>query len=147
MAPDFCFRGSYFNAHWDEVFDGVAWYGLEGDAVNEEERREDWEVYIPAAVHRICSIYEADCIPVFDIWFRELGFRLPFTDLQVGIFDHLRLAPSQLHPNVIAFIRAFEIVCEYLKIGVTLPLFFHIFCLQRSSDKLDGVVWWSWVSF
>ena len=61
---------------------------------------------------------------MFDIWFMELGYRLPFTDLQVVVFDHLHLAPSQLHPNAIVFIRAFEIVCEYLEIGSTIPYFF-----------------------
>ena len=147
MAPDVRLRGSYFTTRQDEVFDGVVWYGPEGEDVNEEGRQEDWAVYILAAVHWICSIYEVGRIPVFDIWFMELGFRLPFTDLQVAIFDHLRLAPSQLHPNAIAFIRAFKIVCEYLEIGATLPLFFDIFYLHQGSYKTDGVVRRSWVSF
>src|ERR1043165_6292005 len=55
VAPDVRLRGSYFTTRKDEVFDGVAWYGAKGDDVKEEERQEDWAVYIHAAVHQICS--------------------------------------------------------------------------------------------
>ena len=36
----------------------------------------------------------------------------------------------------------FEIVCDHLKIGATIPLFFYCFHIQRS--KVDGK--WGWVS-
>ena len=41
VARDFLLRGSYFTTRQDEVFDGVAWYGPEGEDVSEEGRRED----------------------------------------------------------------------------------------------------------
>src|SRR3954471_7564385 len=55
----------------------------------------------------------------------------------------LNLAPSQLHPNAFAFMRAFEIVCNYLGIGATTTLFGRCFRVQRQTA--DGR--YSWVSF
>ena len=57
---------------------------------------------------------------MYDIVFHVMGLRLPFSDFEVAVFKHLRLAPFQLNPNDIAFMRAFEIVCDHLKIGATI---------------------------
>ena len=70
---------------------------------------------------------------MYEIAFKDLGLKLPFSDFQVGVFNHLELAPSQLHPNSIAFLRAFELTCRFLRIGATIPLFFRVFHLQRQS--------------
>ncbi|MCH81998.1 hypothetical protein A2U01_0002793 [Trifolium medium] len=72
---------------------------------------------------------------MYEFAFKELGFRLPFSDLAVGVFEWLRLAPSQLHLNSLAFIRAFEIVCEHLEVEPTLPVFFRVFKLQCQPAK------------
>ncbi|MCI40007.1 hypothetical protein A2U01_0061239, partial [Trifolium medium] len=72
---------------------------------------------------------------MYQIAFEQLGYRLPFTDLEMAVFDHLCLAPSQLHPNSLAFLRAFELTASHLSIAPTLPLFFHAFGLQRSCPK------------
>ncbi|MCI43670.1 hypothetical protein A2U01_0064908, partial [Trifolium medium] len=53
------------------------------------------------------------------------------------------MAPSQLHPNLLAFIRAFEMLCEYQEVEPTMSLFFRFFKLERQSRK-DGRH--SWVS-
>src|SRR3954471_3821460 len=55
----------------------------------------------------------------------------------------LNLAPSQLHPNAFAFMRAFEIVCNYLGIGATTALFGRCFRIQRQAANGR----YSWVSF
>jgi hypothetical protein len=75
---------------------------------------------------------------MYQIAFEEFGFRLPFNDFEVAVFNRLRLAPSQLHPNSLAFVRAFEIVAAYLRIVPTLDLFFHIFRIQRTKPKGDA---------
>jgi hypothetical protein len=67
---------------------------------------------------------------MYQIAFDEFGYRLPFTDFEVAVLDHLHVAPSQLHPNSLAFFRAFEIVTTYFSIVPTLELFFYAFCLQ-----------------
>ncbi|MCI32454.1 hypothetical protein A2U01_0053668 [Trifolium medium] len=60
---------------------------------------------------------------------------MSFTDLEIAVFHHLRLAPSQLHPNSLAFLRAFEITADHLGLAPTLPLFFYAFKLQRSCPR------------
>ncbi|MCI78761.1 hypothetical protein A2U01_0100032, partial [Trifolium medium] len=52
-----------------------------------------------------------------------------------AVFNHLRVSPSQLHPNSLAFLRAFEVTAGYLGIVPTLKMFFHAFGLQCSCPK------------
>ncbi|CAI8614964.1 unnamed protein product [Vicia faba] len=79
---------------------------------------------------------------MYDIVFWEMGLQLPFSDFQMVIFWHLRLAPSELHSNGVTFMRGFEIVYNCLKIGAIIPLFFYCFHLQKR--KVDGK--WRWVA-
>ncbi|MCI11819.1 hypothetical protein A2U01_0032921, partial [Trifolium medium] len=74
-------------------------------------------------------------IPMYQIAFQQLGYRMHFTDPETAVFRHLRVSPSQLHPNSLAFLRAFEVTAGYLEIVPTLKLFFHAFGLQHSSPK------------
>jgi hypothetical protein len=83
---------------------------------------------------------------MYQIAFEEFGYRLPFNNFEASVFNHLRLAPSQLHPNSLAFLRAFEIVAAYLHIIPTLDLFFHILWIQRTKPKGDAEKY-EWVSF
>ncbi|GAU45601.1 hypothetical protein TSUD_285700 [Trifolium subterraneum] len=95
----------------------------------------DWEVRIPGAKQRICTTFKNGGFPMYQIAFEHMGLRLPFTNLEMAIFNHLEVCPSQLHPNSLAFIRAFEIVAAYLQLAPTVPLFFHIFGIQRSRPR------------
>ena len=61
--------------------------------VHEEGPREELSLYIPGKDKRICSRYDKRQIPMYDIVFRELGLRLPFSDFEVAVFRHLRVAP------------------------------------------------------
>ncbi|GAU51655.1 hypothetical protein TSUD_190920 [Trifolium subterraneum] len=82
---------------------------------------------------------------MYQIAFEHMGYRLPFSDFEVAVFRHLHLTPSQLHPNFLAFIRAFEITAVYLGFMLTIPLFFHAFHLQRSKPKGDADKKYGWV--
>ncbi|MCI31494.1 hypothetical protein A2U01_0052706, partial [Trifolium medium] len=83
---------------------------------------------------------------MYEIAFKEMGYRLPFSKFEMSVFHHLDLAPSQLYPNSLAFILAFEIVAEYLEITPTIPPFSYTFHLQRSSSKKGEPTKHGWVS-
>ncbi|WJX33097.1 hypothetical protein P8452_21344 [Trifolium repens] len=81
---------------------------------------------------------------MYEFVFKELGLRLPFSPLATEIFKYLKLAPSQLHPNAMAFVLAFEHLCEYTGVVPTRALFFRVFQLQRMTKEFGRK---SWVSF
>ncbi|CAJ2646588.1 unnamed protein product [Trifolium pratense] len=91
----------------------------------------NWEVQMPAEGERICSPYTEGGFTMYEMAFKEMGYRLPFNNLEAEIFGRLRVAPSQLHPNALAFIRAYQILCRYLEVEATVSLFFYIFKIQR----------------
>lgn len=59
--------------------------------------------------------------------FKELGLTLPFLYFQCFVLSTLNVAPTQLHPNSWAFIRAFEVLCN---ICPTTSKFFHFYALR-----------------
>ena len=52
---------------------------------------------------------------------------LPLTAFQCALLEHLNMAPSQLHPNSWATVRAFEILCPYFNIWPSVPVFLYFF--------------------
>ena len=82
--------------------------------IDREGAKDEWSVWIPGKESRICLEYDARRIPMYDILFGEMGLQLPFSDFKVAVFRHLRLIPSQFHPNLFSFPRAIDIVCDYL---------------------------------
>ncbi|MED6162935.1 hypothetical protein PIB30_075163 [Stylosanthes scabra] len=59
--------------------------------------------------------------------FAEIGGRFPFTEFECAVLRQLNYAPSQIHPNSWGFIRAFEVLMDYLQEEPSLGLFFYLF--------------------
>lgn len=128
----------YFASDSFDVHTDVGGYvDLEGNLAEN-----DWVVSVPVLDDRVCDVYPPDPIPMYQIIFREMGFGVPFTDFQVSIFNHLELAPNQLHPNSIAFLQAFELMCQHLDIRASVSLFFYCFTVKRKTKHGR----WGWVS-
>jgi hypothetical protein len=111
--------------------------------LEEEPMPGNFRAYNVGPHQKICSTFHRDGFSMYEFVFKELGLRLPFSSLATEIFRFLRLAPSQLHPNAMAFVLAFEHLCEYKGVAPTRALFFRVFQLQRTTREFGR---WSWVS-
>ncbi|RDX90658.1 hypothetical protein CR513_27456, partial [Mucuna pruriens] len=76
---------------------------------------------------------------LYDTLHSKLGIKLPFTHFERSVLRALNVAPTQLHPNSWAFVRAFELLCEDLGKAPTLGVFFWFF----TPRKTDRVGWTS----
>ncbi|RDX92924.1 hypothetical protein CR513_24881, partial [Mucuna pruriens] len=76
---------------------------------------------------------------LYDTLHSKLGIKLPFTHFERSVLRALNVAPTQLHPNSWAFVRAFELLCEDLGKVPTLGVFFWFF----TPCKTDRVGWTS----
>ncbi|RDX78615.1 hypothetical protein CR513_41083, partial [Mucuna pruriens] len=76
---------------------------------------------------------------LYDTLHSKLGIKLSFTHFERAVLHTLNVAPTQLHPNSWAFVRAFKLLCEDLGRATSLGLFFWFFSLR----KTDRVGWTS----
>ncbi|RDX58531.1 hypothetical protein CR513_62148, partial [Mucuna pruriens] len=63
----------------------------------------------------------------------KLGTKLPFTHFERLILRALNVAPTQLHSNSWAFVRAFELLCEDMRRAPSLRVFFWFFALYKTT--------------
>lgn len=56
---------------------------------------------------RECREYEACVIPLQNFLFSFIRRNLPFSDFEIGIFNHLLIAPSHLHAVNWAYVNIF----------------------------------------
>jgi hypothetical protein len=98
----------------------------------------DWELILPSTSDRVCSEYGNYIFPMYEVVFKDIGFRLPFSNFQREVLRWTKLSPTQIHPNSYAFMRDFELLCDYLRIPASKNVFFSFFTVQRGTD---------WVSF
>ncbi|MED6214080.1 hypothetical protein PIB30_099552 [Stylosanthes scabra] len=81
-----------------------------------------------SSVERVCHEGKgADWFYMYTCVFAEIGIRFPFTEFECAVLRQLNCAPSQIHPNSWGFIRAFEVLMEYLREEPSLGLFFFLF--------------------
>ncbi|RDY02256.1 hypothetical protein CR513_14307, partial [Mucuna pruriens] len=72
---------------------------------------------------------------LYDTLHSKLGIKLPFTHFERAVLQALNMAPTQLHPNSWAFVRAFELLCEDLGKASTLGVFFWFFTPRSNRAK------------
>ncbi|MED6168624.1 hypothetical protein PIB30_013356 [Stylosanthes scabra] len=75
---------------------------------------------------------------VYTTLFLDLDVRFPFTQFQCGVLSQLKCAPTQVHPNAWGFMRAFEVLMEYLEQEPELEVFFSYF--QAKGVRKGGLV-------
>ncbi|MED6171446.1 hypothetical protein PIB30_040826 [Stylosanthes scabra] len=69
----------------------------------------------------------ADWFFMYTCVFAEIGVHFPFTEFEYAVLRQLNCAPSHIHPNSWGFIRAFEVLMDYLQEEPSMSLFFYLF--------------------
>ncbi|XP_057431497.1 uncharacterized protein LOC130724309 [Lotus japonicus] len=64
---------------------------------------------------------------MYETLFSRLNIKLPFSEFECDVLRTLKVAPTQLHPNSWAYVRAFSILCRNYKINPSARLFFCFF--------------------
>jgi len=72
----------------------------------------------------------------YQMVFKRIGQRLPFSNFKRELLTELNVAPAQLHPNSWAFIRAFTILCGYLGHAPSVDVFLHFFEAKSPGNNL-----------
>ncbi|RDX61093.1 hypothetical protein CR513_60706, partial [Mucuna pruriens] len=68
---------------------------------------------------------ELSFIYLYETIVKDLGVTLPFSVFDADVFRTLGLVPIQLHPNGLATMQTFKLVCRALLIYPTAPLFLY----------------------
>ncbi|RDY08054.1 hypothetical protein CR513_07768, partial [Mucuna pruriens] len=72
------------------------------------------------------------CFYLYDTLHSKLGIKLPFSHFERAVLQVLNIAPTQLHPNGWAYVRAFELLCEDLGRAPTLGVFFWFYTVKKA---------------
>jgi len=72
--------------------------------------------------------------------FKCIGLRIPFSGFERELLTEINVAPTQLHPNSWAFVKAFGILFGYFGQPPSVDIFLHFFEVIKQGKSL-------WVSF
>ncbi|RDX75691.1 hypothetical protein CR513_44400, partial [Mucuna pruriens] len=92
-------------------------------------QKEPWSVRVSPcrageSVNTTTPADDKPCFYLYDTLHSKLGIKLPFSHFERAVLQVLNVAPTQLHPNGWAYVRAFELLCEDLQKAPTLGVFF-----------------------
>ena len=59
--------------------------------------------------------------------FKRIKLRLPLTGFERATLTKINVAPTQLHPNSLSFMRAFAILCNHFGHTPSVDVFLHFF--------------------
>ncbi|KAJ1425412.1 hypothetical protein SESBI_11126 [Sesbania bispinosa] len=108
-------------------------------SVLEPDYEELYTISPPEPSDRVCHRGETNAGFMFLYAFLvyRLKVRLPFTEFERSVLKHYRVAPSQFHPNAWGFVKSFEILCGFLAVTPTVPLFSHFFdvCPRKAGER------------
>ena len=86
-------------------------------------------LFIPAGLGNLFAWKGDPFFFMYQTVFKCIGVCLPFTPFERELLTEINTAPTQLHPNSWAFVRAFQILCGYLGILPSVDVFLHFFPL------------------
>jgi len=77
-----------------------------------------------------------DFVYVYDYLFKEYNITFPLTNFEAGMLNLMNIAPSQLHPNIWAFLQCFELLRDQLGLVPSVNAFTYF--NQMKLGKLVG---------
>jgi len=94
-----------------------------------------------------CTIGEPVCgderanneVPFFyfyQVVFKRIGMRLPFSRFERELLTEINIAPAQLHPNGWAFVKAFGVLCGFFGCTPSVDVFLHFFEVKKQGKSL-----------
>lgn len=106
-------------------------------------RNDDQDAYldiVPCAPNEPCCFGKPDTdgknhTYFFENIFSDLKYRLPLSDITCSVLTLLNVAPTQLHCNSWAYVKAFEFLYQTLGIEPTSNRFFYFFETSGRSVK------------
>lgn len=69
---------------------------------------------------------------MYEVVLDKIDVLVPFTVFEMTMLRYLKLVPRKLHLNAWAFLGAFHIAVEYMRVRPSVGLFFAIFKLTKS---------------
>ena len=105
------------------------------------KRHDDDITVLPCALGEpVCGDEQAnDGVPFFyfyQVVFKSVGVRLPFSRFERELLTELNAAPAQLYPNNWAFVKAFDILFGFLGCAPSVDIFLHFFEVKRQRNNL-----------
>ena len=72
----------------------------------------------------------------YQVVFKTIGVRLSFSGFEKELLTEINAAPAQLYPNSWAFVKAFDILFEFLGCAPSVDFFLHFFEVKRQRNNL-----------
>ncbi|XP_052115726.1 uncharacterized protein LOC107481146 [Arachis duranensis] len=114
-----------------------------------EEDEPKYELIIPGPEDRVCFGRVDEAAPhfffMYECMITRLGVFLPFSDFEISVLHHCRVAPTQLHPNSWGFLKIYQFISHALDFPTSLRIFFFLFHMTKPFSGLNNKQ--QWVSF
>jgi len=72
----------------------------------------------------------------YQVVFKCVGVRLPFSRFERELLTEINIAPAQLYPNSWAFVKAFDILSGFFGCAPSVDIFLHFFEVKRQRNNL-----------
>ncbi|QHO16137.1 uncharacterized protein DS421_10g301080 [Arachis hypogaea] len=114
-----------------------------------DEDEPKYELIIPGPEDRVCFGRANEVAPhfffMYECMITRLGVFLPFSDFEISVLHHCKVAPTQLHPNSWGFLKIYQFISHALDFPTSLRIFFYLFHMTKPFSGLNNKQ--QWVSF
>ncbi|XP_052114713.1 uncharacterized protein LOC127745649 [Arachis duranensis] len=114
-----------------------------------EEDEPKYELVVPGPEDRVCFGRATEAAPHFFYMYESmvtrLGVFLLFSNFEIAVLRHCRVAPTQLHPNSWGLLKIYQFISHTLDFPTSLRIFFFLFHMTKPFSGQNNKQ--QWVSF